>query len=127
MRCDEEQTTKQRRPGKPVNAAPHPSAPHVEVEVTSGTNARSTFLLSHGRYRVGQRAGCDIAIEDPWLSRDHLELVVSEHEIRVKDLGSTNGSFCNGLRFHDRILEPGASVVIGRSFLRIRLLSGVAR
>jgi pSer/pThr/pTyr-binding forkhead associated (FHA) protein len=94
--------------------------PRIELEVTSRTNGRRSHTLPQGRYRVGTLESCDIVIDDPWVSRAHLELEVGEHEVRATDLGSTNGSYCDGVRFDDRSLPADASIVLGKSRLRIR-------
>jgi hypothetical protein len=104
----------------PFAAASAFASPRIEVEVRSRTNGTRSFELPLGRYRVGKLDSCDIVIDDAWISREHLELNVSERDVCATDLGSTNGSYCNGARFRDRILETDTSIVIGRSTLRIR-------
>jgi pSer/pThr/pTyr-binding forkhead associated (FHA) protein len=90
--------------------------------VVTRTYANRTFQLAYGNYRVGTQETCDIVIVDPWVSREHLEVEVSAHGVRVVDLGSTNGSFCNGEGFEDLVVLPGSAIAIGGSLLRIRLV-----
>jgi hypothetical protein len=96
------------------------TAPRFVVEVITREHASRTFQLSCGSYRVGTQDTCDLVIDDRWISREHLAVEVSEHAIRVVDLGSTNGSYCNGVGFHERIVLPGSSIAIGATVLRIR-------
>lgn len=67
--------------------------------------SRMDIPLSKGSYRVGRGKECRLRVPLPSVSRKHCELHVSESELRVSDLGSSNGTFRNGLR-----LTPGDDV-----------------
>jgi adenylate cyclase len=45
---------------------------------------------------VGRAPTCDVPVFDPTISRRHAEIVAEGNLLRVKDLGSSNGSFING-------------------------------
>ncbi len=74
--------------------------------------------LGRGRIRLGRGSRNDIDLEDRSISREHAELVVEEGRIRVLDLGSSNGTWVNGLRIRDmKELQPGDELRFGsRSF-----------
>ena len=42
---------------------------------------------------VGRDPSCDLVIDDRKVSAVHLELVASERGVRVRDLGSRNGTY----------------------------------
>ncbi|CAN5922339.1 adenylate/guanylate cyclase domain-containing protein [soil metagenome] len=44
---------------------------------------------------VGRAPTCDIPVFDPTISRRHAEIVVEDGMLRVRDLGSSNGTFGN--------------------------------
>src|SRR6185369_4350745 len=69
---------------------------------------------------VGKAPGCDLVLSDSAVSRQHLELQVTEAGVLVKDLGSTNGSFFGGARFSQVTVGPGAVVAIGGTALKMR-------
>ena len=48
--------------------------------------------------RLGRGSRNDIDLEDRSVSREHAELVVEEGRIQVQDLGSSNGTWVNGIR-----------------------------
>ncbi|MGF1466659.1 MAG: sigma 54-interacting transcriptional regulator [Sandaracinaceae bacterium] len=78
--------------------------------------------VTEARVRVGSRGGADIEVDDPKVSRLHLELRIDEHGYRLTDLGSTNGTFVDGVRALDVYLRPEARIRVGDSELRLRPL-----
>lgn len=63
---------------------------------------------------VGRAADCDLPIPDPTISRHHAELEVSESGLRVRDLGSTNGTWVDGERVGAALVPPGARITFGK-------------
>ena len=61
---------------------------------------------------VGRDARCDIVLADRRVSRRHFALS-SGADIRFKDLGSSNGTFVNGVRRTDGILACGDVLAVG--------------
>jgi hypothetical protein len=71
------------------------------------------------------RGDCDLVIPSPAVSRRHVQLNGSWHELTVSDLGSSNGTSINGvpcLEGEIMYLEPGDALVLGdaRCSLEIR-------
>jgi DNA-binding winged helix-turn-helix (wHTH) protein len=54
--------------------------------------------LPAGNYKIGRAPGCAIVIDAPSVSREHAQLTVSRHELRLTDLGSKNGTFVGTTR-----------------------------
>jgi predicted component of type VI protein secretion system len=74
------------------------------------------------------REGCDITLGDPDVSRRHAEIQVSNGDILISDLGSTNGTFVNGERIDQpRTLRDGDEVRIGAVVWRLRAPAGATR
>ncbi len=61
---------------------------------------------------IGRVAG-DIVLPDPLCSLTHAEILFDGTSVRLKDLGSTNGTFQNGQRVTDLVWKQGASIEIG--------------
>ena len=62
---------------------------------------------------VGRDAACDVAIATVRLSRRHAEFAVGPDGVTVRDLGSKNGIFVNGVAVEETVLKPGDRVLLG--------------
>src|SRR5512141_412091 len=68
---------------------------------------------------VGAHASCDLMLTDPQVSRRHAELSIVPDGIRIKDLGSTNGTWWQGTKVGEVVVPPGATVKFGGTSVRI--------
>ncbi len=72
------------------------------------------FELPVGEFIVGRSAECQLAVDDPLVSRKHAILRVNAAGVTVADLGSRNGVVVNGVRISGaQPLGDGDRVVIG--------------
>lgn len=70
---------------------------------------------------VGRGTEADLRINDPGVSRQHVEFVVNGDDLEVVDLGSTNGMLVNGTKVPRAALRDGTEVKIGRTTMTVRL------
>ena len=56
------------------------------------------FPLRGFPVRVGRRPGIGLSLPSPLISQDHAEITLAAGTLKVRDLGSTNGTFVNGVR-----------------------------
>ncbi len=68
---------------------------------------------------VGAHSSCDLVIDDPQVSRRHAEISRLETGLRIRDLGSTNGSFWQSSRLSDVVVPPGSTIRFGNTHVRI--------
>ncbi|WP_230419530.1 FtsK/SpoIIIE domain-containing protein [Catenulispora pinistramenti] len=69
------------------------------LRVIGGLDAGLSVPLLPGRYRLGRGEQADVRIDSPDLSRLHCEIdVTRDGLVRVRDLGSRNGTDVNGQR-----------------------------
>ncbi len=59
--------------------------------------------LSEGTFTVGRNASCQLAIDDPLVSRRHVSFHVVGETVTVEDLGSRNGVLVNGARIEGKV------------------------
>ncbi len=73
------------------------------------------ITLTDGSLTVGREGAHAILLPgESTVSRNHAEIICSGKQVTVKDTGSTNGTFVNGVQVHDSIeLKPGDSVQFG--------------
>ena len=66
------------------------------------------------------RAGCDIELTDPDVSRRHAVVRSLDGGLAVEDLGSTNGTFVNGKKVTSPVtLERGDHLKVGNTTLEV--------
>ena len=68
------------------------------------------------RLRVGRDPGCDLVIDHPSVSRRHAELYRDGERWHLRDLGSKNGSFVDGIAISDHPLPEHCWLRLGDSF-----------
>jgi len=72
---------------------------------------------------IGRTAANTVAIDDPYLSGEHAEIVREAGAWWVRDKGSTNGTLLNGVALGGRTaIRPGDIVQFGS--IRLQLLAG---
>jgi len=64
---------------------------------------------------VGRDRSCQLCIDDPQISRQHLLMLRRADAITIEDLNSRNGTFVNGVRVKTRTLKVNERVTLGRS------------
>ena len=74
---------------------------------------RRSFSVVRDVTTIGRREDCDLRIPVGDVSRKHCRLVVSADNVRVQDLGSSNGTFVNGQQVQDAFLNPGDTISVG--------------
>ncbi len=61
---------------------------------------------------IGRDPACTISVDDPRLSRRHVEFIPRGATVLVRDLGSRNGIEVNGIRTPSAVLDSGDVVVV---------------
>jgi diguanylate cyclase (GGDEF)-like protein len=97
--------------------APHPR-PEVRrpyLMVIAGSQIGELHKLARTRTNIGRSPDTDLRLDEPGVSREHVEILVEGGRVTVRDLGSTNGTLCNGERFEKREVGDGDKLSIGTS------------
>src|SRR5262249_52889452 len=93
------------------------------LRCTQGESAGAELPLDGGqrsRAIVGQDTSCDVVLTDREASRRHFALdVLEEGELLLSDLGSTNGTWVEGIRVQKVFLRGGERITVGRSELSV--------
>ncbi len=84
-----------------------------ELQIVGGNCTGQRILLDFHHFVVGAERDCNLRPQSPSLSRHHCVFKKDEYSLRMRDLGSTDGTFVNGRRiFSEAILKPGDEVRI---------------
>jgi pSer/pThr/pTyr-binding forkhead associated (FHA) protein len=96
----------------------------ARMRVVSGPLAGQTIEVTT-RLLVGREQDCDLRLPCEFLSRHHCALLLDDCTLRIRDLGSKNGTFVNGRRIANRevILLHEDLVAVGATQLLIELFS----
>ncbi len=78
---------------------------------TNGTT--KTFPLPGSATVVGRQQECDLCIPLMVVSRKHCEINEDGGVLRVRDLGSRNGTLVNGKKIAEAVLNSGDTLQIG--------------
>ncbi len=76
------------------------------------------FGLGDRPVTVGRAPDCDLVLNDPTVSKHHLELRRQGNDVLLVDLGSTNGTRVNDVGIRERVLADGDEIRLGATVLR---------
>lgn len=85
------------------------------LRVLSPRQQGTTIPLPVGRFLIGREEDCHLRPNSELVSRHHCVFTHDEYTVRVRDLGSTNGTFVNGKRLRGTaVLNSGDRVTVGK-------------
>jgi two-component system, NtrC family, response regulator GlrR len=108
----------------PVNTRPSSqrigrAVRRFQVTVTEGPSAGTTWAQAAERCAIGSHPSNDLVIEDSTVSRFHCELAIAGSAVRVRDLGSRNGTLLGSVQLTDAMVPGRTVLVLGNSEVRI--------
>jgi hypothetical protein len=96
------------------------------LELVSGPLRGQFYELAKDRVLVGRGSDNDIVLNDPFMNRYHAQFVRLADGYAFEDLGSSNGSYLNGISTTGRTpLKTGDRIHVGQSILRYYTNAGV--
>jgi len=96
-----------------------PGLPH-RLTVTDPPALRGNrFELTGQEVTIGRAAGCQVSLpDDTFASTVHARVFGRDGAIYVEDLGSTNGTYLNGMRLGaPAVLRPGDQLQVGNTVM----------
>lgn len=78
-----------------------------------GTGVRSGFPLNKDHVVIGREVKCAIMLNDNSVSRQHSSITRLAEGYLIRDMGSSNGTYVNGQRVQEYLLQDGDRVSIG--------------
>jgi len=83
--------------------------------VLAGSAMGEMFKITRPQTIIGRGQTAHVRMMDDGISREHCEIQVEGDSMILHDLGSTNGTFCRGLRVDRHVLEDGDKILVGSS------------
>jgi pSer/pThr/pTyr-binding forkhead associated (FHA) protein len=68
-----------------------------------------------GRLVIGRGSDCDLVLDEPEMSRRHAVIENSGDGMYLRDLGSSNGTFVNGVQVRDAVLHPDDQIAFDQN------------
>jgi predicted component of type VI protein secretion system len=87
----------------------------VELKVLEGRQQGKTIPLHVRQFLIGREQDCHLRPNSDLVSRHHCVFTLDDFALRLRDLGSTNGTFVNGERIQGQVvLKAGDHVNVGK-------------
>jgi two-component system, cell cycle response regulator len=96
-------------PGTPDDVAQN----DAYLVVMAGSNVGEMYKLDKAQVVIGRGDKADLRLVDDGISRDHARIVKDGDRMVLEDLGSTNGTYCNGERVSRQPLSEGDKILLG--------------
>ncbi len=98
----------------------------AELKVVGGKHIGQVIALNRRKFLIGREQDCQLRPNSEMVSRHHCVFSVDDYSVRLRDLGSTNGTLVNGERIRkDVVLVAGDKVVIGNLEFELVIRPGV--
>jgi pSer/pThr/pTyr-binding forkhead associated (FHA) protein len=101
---------------------------HLNLEIKDGRFAGKIISVPEGQVvTVGRTQRSSFAIpHDTFLSGLHFAMECNGQACRLVDRTSANGTFLNGAKVADAIVQNGDEITAGKTVFVVRIIEGVA-
>jgi diguanylate cyclase (GGDEF)-like protein len=96
-------------PGTPEDVAQNTAY----LVVMAGSNVGEMYKVEKPQLVIGRGDKADLRLVDDGISRDHARIVKDGDRMVLEDMGSTNGTYCNGERVTRHPLSEGDKILLG--------------
>jgi len=84
------------------------------LELNIGDQLEKRYVISRIGLKIGRAAPADVILSDARVSRTHCLVELTNDEVQVSDMNSTNGTYIDGERIHGTaVLEVGSTLKVG--------------
>lgn len=89
-----------------------------KLTVIAGPNRGSSFP-AQDEVTIGRQTGNTIVLSSSKVSKRHCSIQVTPTDVILKDLGSSNGTFVNGILTKQKKIKPGDRISVGEFVLEL--------
>jgi len=98
----------------------------AELRILGGKHQGKMIPLNTKKFLVGREQDCHLRPNSDLVSRHHCVFSIDDYAIRLRDLGSTNGTLVNGANLRGEVLlKSGDRVTIGKLELEVFIRQSV--
>jgi len=92
----------------------------AELKILGGKHQGKAIPLTTKKFLVGREQDCHLRPNSDMVSRHHCVFSIDDYAVRLRDLGSTNGTRVNGEALRGEVvLKPGDQIGIGKMELEL--------
>jgi transcriptional regulator with GAF, ATPase, and Fis domain len=88
---------------------------NAKLVFLSGPLSGDAVALSAARTTIGRDSSSELRIPDQLMSRSHCSVEAASAHFALRDLGSANGTYVNGVEIRERVLQHGDRIRAGNS------------
>jgi pSer/pThr/pTyr-binding forkhead associated (FHA) protein len=128
LKPDRDESIRTKVPAAKLTTPTPPSAGEDELNATRARMVPPKVVLRgvsggyfgkivpvRGRLVIGRGSDCDLVLDEPEMSRRHAVIENSGDGIYLRDLGSANGTFVNGVQVRDAVLHPDDQIAFDQN------------
>jgi len=93
----------------------------VNLVMFKRDGTRKDFQVTSAATVLGRGEDCGLRVPLLNVSRHHCEIILGEDELRVRDLGSSNGTYVNNRRINEGVLKAGDRLVLGPVIFTVQI------
>jgi predicted component of type VI protein secretion system len=109
------------RPGRSKKQKRPAAAPSSSMVVLEPSHLAGRHFDIMGETTIGRAAGCQISMDDTYMSQLHARISPTGSGLLIEDLGSTNGTYVNRQKVTAPVIgEPGDRVQLGGIVMELR-------
>jgi hypothetical protein len=90
------------------------------LAVVAGPNKGTIYPVNEGEISIGRQGGNVITLPSAKVSKKHCVVVANGDELIVRDVGSSNGTFVNGVLVKTRRVSRGDKISVGDYVLEVK-------
>lgn len=91
-----------------------------ELRVVEPVSHRGRAYPLGDELTLGRAAGCQVTVDDTFVSQIHARVFVRDGTFMVEDLGSTNGTYLNRKKVAGpMVMQPGDRLQVGNTVLEL--------
>jgi adenylate cyclase len=94
------------------------SRPQMTITVLAGMEQGQIHQINRPTTTFGRSQTCEVVLTDPFVSRHHCQILLGMGGVTLKDLGSAHGTFLNGIRVSEGVIQHQDVVSVGETRFR---------